>query len=105
VVRVSELERTWPGRSQRQPSRGEPGWAVRKPLAEWLRREGAAPGGTCGLGVGCGVGVGWLDCDGFSVGCVGCGVTLGCGVGVNCGWVGWGDTIGGVGSAPLRMAR
>jgi len=45
VVRVSELERTWPGRSQRQPSRGEPGWAVRKPLAEWLRREGAAAGG------------------------------------------------------------
>jgi SAM-dependent methyltransferase len=55
VVRVSELERTWPGRSQRQPSRGEPGWAVRKPLAEWLRREGAAAGGARVLDVGCGL--------------------------------------------------
>jgi SAM-dependent methyltransferase len=55
VVRVSELERTWPGQSQRQPSRGDPGWAVRQPLAAWLRQEGQAAAGKRVLDVGCGL--------------------------------------------------
>ncbi len=45
---------TWPGRSQREPSRGEPGWSIRKPIADWLRREGAASTGLRVLDVGCG---------------------------------------------------
>ena len=55
MVRVSELERTWPGQSQRQPSRGDPGWAVRQPLATWLREEGRAAAGKRVLDVGCGL--------------------------------------------------
>jgi SAM-dependent methyltransferase len=51
---VSELERTWPGRSHREPSRTETGWAVRRPLAEWLRREGRSAAGKRVLDVGCG---------------------------------------------------
>lgn len=45
---------SWPGRSQRKPSRGEPGWSIRKPIADWLRAEGAAAAGTRVLDVGCG---------------------------------------------------
>jgi SAM-dependent methyltransferase len=51
---VSELEQTWPGRDQRLPSRTETGWSVRKPLADWLRAEGAKAAGKRVLDVGCG---------------------------------------------------
>ncbi len=51
---MSELERTWPGRDQRLPSRSETGWSVRKPLADWLRAEGAGAAGKRVLDVGCG---------------------------------------------------
>ena len=51
---MSELERTWPGGSQRRPSRTDTGWSVRAPLAAWLRREGAASAGLRVLDVGCG---------------------------------------------------
>jgi SAM-dependent methyltransferase len=54
VTRVSELERTWPGRSQRLPSRTDTGWSVRKPLADWLRDEGRTAAGKRVLDVGCG---------------------------------------------------
>ena len=53
--RVSELERTWPGGSQRQPSRTDTGWSVRAPLAAWLRSEGQAAAGKRVLDVGCGL--------------------------------------------------
>jgi SAM-dependent methyltransferase len=52
---VSELERTWPGGSQRRPSRSDTGWSVRAPLADWLRREGQASTGKRVLDVGCGL--------------------------------------------------
>jgi SAM-dependent methyltransferase len=55
VIRVSELERTWPGGSQRRPSRTDTGWSVRAPLAAWLRREGQASTGKRVLDVGCGL--------------------------------------------------
>src|SRR5437016_10837641 len=55
VNRVSELERTWPGGSQRRPSRSDTGWSVRAPLAAWLRREGQASAGKRVLDVGCGL--------------------------------------------------
>jgi SAM-dependent methyltransferase len=45
---------SWPGRSQREPSRSEPGWSIRKPIADWLRREGAVAAGRKVLDVGCG---------------------------------------------------
>src|SRR5262245_8444296 len=32
----------WPGRARREPSRSSPTYAVRGPLAEWLRAEGTA---------------------------------------------------------------
>ncbi len=51
---MSELDRTWPGRGHRQPSRGDPGWAVREPLAAWLRAEGRSATGSRVLDVGCG---------------------------------------------------
>jgi SAM-dependent methyltransferase len=51
---VSDLERTWPGGSQRRPSRSDTGWSVRAPLAAWLRYEGAASTGLRVLDVGCG---------------------------------------------------
>ena len=47
--------RTWPGSDHRAPSRGLPGWSIRKPLAEWLRAEGSSAGGKRVLDVGCGV--------------------------------------------------
>jgi SAM-dependent methyltransferase len=54
VPRVPDADRTWPGRSQREPSRSQPGWSVRRPLAEWLRHEGAAATKKRVLDVGCG---------------------------------------------------
>ncbi|MBV8950071.1 MAG: class I SAM-dependent methyltransferase [Actinobacteria bacterium] len=45
----------WPGREQRDPSRAQPGWAVRRPLADWLRAEGRDAGGKRVLDVGCGL--------------------------------------------------
>jgi SAM-dependent methyltransferase len=50
---VSDLE-TWPGRNQREPGRTEPGWAIRRPLADWLKREGRSAAGQRVLDVGCG---------------------------------------------------
>ena len=52
---MSPVEETWPGREHRQPSKSQPGWSVRRPLAEWLQREGAAASGLRVLDVGCGV--------------------------------------------------
>jgi len=46
---------SWPGQEHRAPSRGLPGWSIRKPLADWLREEGAAVAGKRVLDVGCGV--------------------------------------------------
>ena len=49
----------WPGRARREPSRSSPTYAVRGPLAAWLRAEGTAadarhPGGYRVLDVGSG---------------------------------------------------
>jgi SAM-dependent methyltransferase len=46
---------TWPGGDHRDPSRSLASWSIRRPLAEWLRREGAAAAGKRVLDVGCGV--------------------------------------------------
>jgi SAM-dependent methyltransferase len=54
VRRVSDLEASWPGRSQREPRRGQPGWSVRQPLVDWLRDEGTRAAGKRVLDVGCG---------------------------------------------------
>jgi SAM-dependent methyltransferase len=54
VARVPEERASWPGRSQREPRRGQPGWIVRQPLADWLRGEGAEAAGKRVLDVGCG---------------------------------------------------
>lgn len=51
---MPDLNAPWPGRSQREPRRGQPGWSVRQPLADWLRAEGARAAGTSVLDVGCG---------------------------------------------------
>lgn len=50
----------WPAEARRSPRRGSPFYAVRAPLAKWLRAEAAAaalrwPGGYRVLDVGCGV--------------------------------------------------
>ena len=49
---------SWPGAEKREPSRSAPGYAVRAPLARWLRAEAAAAGARDGrlrvLDVGCG---------------------------------------------------
>ena len=46
----------WPGELRRAPPRSSPTYAVRAPIAEWLRREAAArPGPYRVLDVGCGV--------------------------------------------------
>jgi SAM-dependent methyltransferase len=45
----------WPGRDHREPSAGIPGWTIRRPLADWLRDEGARAAGLRVLDVGCGV--------------------------------------------------
>jgi SAM-dependent methyltransferase len=45
----------WPGADYRDPPRTLASWSIRRPLAEWLRREGAASGGKRVLDVGCGV--------------------------------------------------
>jgi SAM-dependent methyltransferase len=52
---VSAADETWPGREQREPVRSQPGWSVRKPLADWLRAEGANAPGKRVLDVGCGL--------------------------------------------------
>jgi SAM-dependent methyltransferase len=52
---VSALESSWPGRNLREPARSLPGWSIRRPLSDWLRREGAATAGKRVLDVGCGV--------------------------------------------------
>jgi SAM-dependent methyltransferase len=44
----------WPGRPRRQPSRRSPTYAVRAPLAAWLRAEAEATDGGRVLDVGCG---------------------------------------------------
>lgn len=49
------LDRTWPGRDYRHPARSLPSWSIRRPLADWLRREGAAAEGKRVLDVGSGV--------------------------------------------------
>jgi SAM-dependent methyltransferase len=54
VPRVPDLA-SWPGREHRDPSRAIPGWSIRRPLAEWLRAEGAGASGRRVLDVGCGV--------------------------------------------------
>jgi SAM-dependent methyltransferase len=46
--------RDWPGRWRREPSRRVPTYAVRAPLAAWLRAEGAQAEGKRVLDVGCG---------------------------------------------------
>jgi SAM-dependent methyltransferase len=45
----------WPGHEHRDPPRGIPGWSIRRPLADWLRTEGAGAAGKRVLDVGCGV--------------------------------------------------
>jgi SAM-dependent methyltransferase len=45
----------WPGADYRNPPRTLASWSIRRPLAEWLQREGAASGGKRVLDVGCGV--------------------------------------------------
>ena len=46
----------WPGELRRNPPRSSPTYAVRAPIAAWLRREAAArPGPYRVLDVGCGV--------------------------------------------------
>ena len=44
----------WPGRPRREPSRRTPTYAVRAPLAAWLRAEGEDAAGKRVLDVGCG---------------------------------------------------
>lgn len=51
---MSDLNTSWPGRSQREAQRGDAGWSVRQPLANWLRREGEHATGKRVLDVGCG---------------------------------------------------
>jgi SAM-dependent methyltransferase len=55
LAAVSDLDTTWPGRAHRHPPRSQPNWSIRRPLADWLRREGAAAAGKRVLDVGCGV--------------------------------------------------
>jgi SAM-dependent methyltransferase len=45
----------WPGRARREPSRRSPTYAVRAPLAAWLRAEAEGVDGKRVLDVGCGV--------------------------------------------------
>jgi len=51
---VTSLDTTWPGRDHRDPSRSLPSWSIRRPLADWLRREGGEAAGKRVLDVGCG---------------------------------------------------
>jgi SAM-dependent methyltransferase len=44
----------WPGRPRREPSRRQPTYAVRGPLARWLREEAEGAAGCRVLDVGCG---------------------------------------------------
>lgn len=52
---MTRLDETWPGRPHRHPPRSEPGWSIRRPLADWLRSEGSRAAGARVLDVGCGV--------------------------------------------------
>jgi SAM-dependent methyltransferase len=53
---VETEQTTWPGHDRRDPDRTQPSWAVRRPLADWLRAEAAAGDGDRRvLDVGCGV--------------------------------------------------
>ena len=52
---MTDLKTSWPGKSQREPSVSDPGWSVRRPLADWLEAEGEAAQGKRVLDVGCGV--------------------------------------------------
>jgi SAM-dependent methyltransferase len=45
----------WPGAVYRDPPRTSPTWSIRRPLADWMRREGAQAAGKRVLDVGCGV--------------------------------------------------
>jgi SAM-dependent methyltransferase len=45
----------WPGKEQRDPSRGWPTWSLRNPLARWLEAEGLTATELRVLDVGCGV--------------------------------------------------
>ena len=49
------LDDTWPGRERRHPPLSSPGYAVRRPLAGWLRAEAAQRADVRVLDVGCGV--------------------------------------------------
>ena len=51
---MPDLERTWPGRQHREPARTNISWAIRAPLAAWLRDEGRGAAGKRVLDVGCG---------------------------------------------------
>jgi SAM-dependent methyltransferase len=51
---MPSLEETWPGGDRREPPRSLPSWSIRRPLADWLRREGALAAGKRVLDVGCG---------------------------------------------------
>jgi len=48
------IDDTWPGRDRRQPPRSLASWSIRRPLADWLRAEGARATGQRVLDVGCG---------------------------------------------------
>ena len=52
---MTPLAATWPGRDHREPSRSLASWSIRRPLADWLRSEGAEANGKRVLDVGCGV--------------------------------------------------
>jgi SAM-dependent methyltransferase len=45
----------WAGADRRDPSRGDPSWSLRAPLAAWIRAEAAATRPARVLDVGCGV--------------------------------------------------
>ena len=44
-----------PGAAYREPSRSSPTWSIRRPLADWMRAEGAKSAGQRLLDVGCGI--------------------------------------------------
>ena len=53
---MNPADDSWPGLERRSPSPSHTSWAIRRPLAEWLRAEAAAGGrGLRVLDVGCGV--------------------------------------------------
>jgi SAM-dependent methyltransferase len=52
---TTHADSTWPGEDRRRPSRRDPNWVVREPLARWLEAEGRSATGQRVLDVGCGV--------------------------------------------------